>query len=200
MVDKFEKWRFRNDGGTIMEADLELWGGLKGQQVIAAEHAIGAIGTLSAPKTSRVTIDGVIIKTILIDLDGLAVLGTSAKDAIGLLGLKSAIGKYVIATDGVCFKVEMTCIVAPTQETTTITQDIDLGADGDDTIVQGGDAIDDIIINTATLVVTEQVTKLTPALTDLDSIFLIEGDTTASTGEYAGGQFMIKFYGIPVIT
>ena len=198
MVDKFEAWRFRND--ITAEGDLELWGDIKGQQVTAAEHAVGAIGTLGAPVTTRQTLDGVIVKTIKIDLDGLAVLGTQAKDAIALVGGVAYIGRHVVATDGVCFKIEMSCIVAPTQETATITQDIDLRADDDATITQGGDPIDDVIVNTATLVAGETVVNNAPALTDLDYIFLIEGDTAATTGEYSGGQFIIKFFGHPVLT
>ncbi len=200
MVDRFEKWRFRNNSGILVENDVELWGDLKGNQGLAGEHAAGAIGTLGAPVTTRVTIDGVIIKTIKIDLDGLAVLGTQAKDAIALVGIAAYIGRYVIATDGVCFRIEMSCIVVPTEETATITQDIDLGADDDATILQGGDPIDDIIVNTAALVAGETVVNNAPALTANDYIFLIEGDTAATTGEYAGGQFIIKFFGHPVLT
>lgn len=197
MVDKFEAWRFRNT--VLMEDELELWGDLKGK-VAPAEHAAGAIGTLGAPVTTRQIVDGVIIKTIKLDLDGMAVLGTQAKDAIGLVGIAPYIGRYVVATDGVCFRVEIACIVAPTQETATITQDIDLGADDDVTILQGGDPIDDVIVNTATLVAGEVVVNNAPALTANDYIFLIEGDTAASTGEYSGGQFIVKFYGHPVLT
>jgi hypothetical protein len=197
MVDKFEAWRFRNT--VLAEESLEVWGDIKGK-VAPAEHLAGAIGTLGAPVTTRQIIDGVIVKTIKIDLDGFAVLGTQAKDAIALVGGLAAIGRYVIATDGVCFKIEMACISVPTSETATITQDIDLGADDDGTILQGGDPIDDIKVNTAALVAGEIAVQNAPALTDLDYIFLIEGDTTASTGEYAGGQFIIKFYGHPLLT
>ncbi len=196
-VDKFEAWRFRNT--VLAEDSLELWGDLKGK-VAPAEHAVGAIGTLGAPVTTRQIVDGVIIKTIKLDLDGMAVLGTQAKDAIALVGALAYIGRYVIATDGVCFKIEMACISVPTQETATITQDIDLGADDDGTILQGGDPIDDIIVNTAALVAGEVAVNNAPALTANDYIFLIEGDTTGSTGEYSGGQLIIKFYGHPLLT
>ena len=197
MVDKFEAWRFRNT--VLAEESLELWGDLKGK-VAPAEHAVGAIGTLGAPVTTRQIVDGVIIKTIKIDIDGFAVLGTQAKDAIALVGALAYIGRYVIATDGVCFKIEMACISVPTQETATITQDIDLGVDPDGTILQGGDPIDDIKVNTAALVAGEIAVSNAPALTDLDYVFLIEGDTAATTGEYSGGQFIIKFYGHPLLT
>ena len=116
------------------------------------------------------------------------------------MGIVAPIGRYVIDTDGVCFRIEMSCIDVPTQETATITQDIDLGADDDGTILQGGDPIDDVIVNTATLVAGETVVNNVPALTDDDYIFLIEGDTAAATGEYSGGQFIIKFYGHPLLT
>ena len=198
-VDKFEKWTFRQKNVTV-ENELDVWKNLSGKTSPTTEHSAGAIGTLGAPVTTRQILDGVIIKTIKIDLDGLAVLGTQAKDAIALVGIVAPIGRYVIDTDGVCFRIEMSCIDVPTQETATITQDIDLGADDDGTILQGGDPIDDIIVNTATLVAGETVVNNVPALTDDDYIFLIEGDTAAATGEYSGGQFIIKFYGHPLLT
>ena len=203
-VDKFEKWRFRQND-VLIEKDLELWGDIKGQQTIVREHGLGSVGTLGAPETSRITVDGTIITTIKVDLDGLTVKGTQAKDCIGLqLGsLPAYIGRYVVANYGVLYKVEMLCTVAPTQETATITQDIDLGFDGVGTMYQNDAvAIDDIVINTAALVRGETVTNDSPlaAASDNDYIYLIEGDTAATTGEYSGGQFVIKFYGHTVRT
>ena len=97
MVDRFEQWRFRNNDGIIVENDLELFGDIKGRQVIPSESGLGAVGTFGAPVMTRVTIDGTIIKTIKVDLDGYTVKGTQAKDSIGLqLGsLPSYIGRYI---------------------------------------------------------------------------------------------------------
>lgn len=203
MVDRFEQWRFRNNDGIIAENDIELFGDLKGRQTITTEHGLGSVGTFGAPVMTRVTIDGTIIKTIKVDLDGYTVKGTQAKDSIGLqLGsLPSYIGRYIIARDGVCFRIEMICTVTPTEETATIEGDIDLGFDGVGTMYQNdGVAIDDIKINAGTLVTGQMVVNNVPALTDLDYIYLIEGATNGSTGEYSGGQFVIKMYGHPIRT
>lgn len=167
--------------------------------VVAAEHGAGAIGTGVAPSTTRRVENGSIITDIKIDLAGLTVTGTVAKDVIGLVGAAASnIGRYVVAKYGVVYRVEMICIEAPTEGTSTITQDIDLGAD--DGLLAQDDTADDIVINTATLVVTEAATKETPALSANDYLYLIEGDTAASTGIYSGGQFIIRFFGHPVLT
>ena len=201
MVERFERWKFLNNSGILVQEDIELGGDLKGKQVIPTEHGLGSVGTLGAPVMSRVTIDGTIIKTIKVDLDGYTVKGTQAKDSIGLqLGsLPSYIGRYIIARDGVCFKIEFICTVTPTEETATIEGDIDLGFDGVGTMYQNdGVAIDDIKANGATLVTGQSIINNAPALTDLDYIYLIEGATNGSTGEYSGGQFIIKMYGHPI--
>lgn len=170
----------------------------------SAEHGDGAIGTgaIGAPDTYRRTENGIIVKTIKIDITGLANLGTQAKDAIGLeSGTPAAfIGRYVTATDGICFRIEMSCIELPGEGTATITANIDLGADDDATIAEGdGDPIDDIIINTASLVAGETAITNVPALTPNDYIYLIEGDTVGSTGTYNAGQYIIRFYGHPLL-
>ena len=180
-------------------------GAVTGDVLQSAEHGAGAIGTgtILAPRTYRRTENGIIIKTIKIDITGLTVLGTQAKDCIGLAtGTPVAyIGRYVTATDGICFRIEMSCIEVPGEGTATITQDIDLGADGDGTMYEAdGVAIDDIIVNTASLVAGETVVNNAPALTANDYIYLIEGDTAATTGIYNAGQFIIKFYGHPLLT
>ena len=203
MRNIFEATRFRQNNVTV-EKDLELWGNIKGQQTIAAEHGLGTVGTLGAPQTSRIITDGTIVTSILVDLDGWTVKGTQAKDCIGVQNsLPAYIGRYVVAKYGVLYKVEMTCLVAPTEETATITQDIDLGFDGVGTMYQNDAvAIDDIVINTAALVRGETAVNNSPlaAASDNDYIYLIEGDTAATTGEYSGGQFLIKFWGHQVMT
>ena len=172
---------------------------------VTAEHGGGAIGTgtIGAPRTYRRTENGIIIKTIKVDITGYVVKGTQAKDCIGKPSstLPAYIGRYVTATDGICFRIEMFCIEKPGQGTATITQDIDLGADGDGAMYQNdATAIDDIICNTVSLVAGETLVNNAPALTPNDYIYLIEGDTAATTGIYNAGQFIIKFYGHPLLT
>jgi len=166
----------------------------------AAEHGAGAIGTAFAPRTYRRTENGVIITTIKIDITGLACKGDVAKDAIGLAaGGAAYIGRYVTATYGIVYRIEMSCIELPGEGTATITADIDLGAEDVGTTAYDA-AVDDVVINTASLVAGETAITNVPALTANDYLYLVEGDTAATTGVYNAGQYIIKFYGHPIIT
>jgi hypothetical protein len=159
-----------------------------------AEHGAGAVGTAFAPRTYRWQQDGHIITEIHVDLTGLAVVGTAAKDVIGLAAVDECyIGRYVTATNGIVYRIEMICVELPTEGTATITTDIDLGAD--DQVLDYDEGADDIILNTGGLVAGQIVVNETPALTANDYIYLIEGDTTAATGVYSGGQYIIRLFG-----
>ena len=191
-------------GNTTFSGTITATGAVTTDVLQSAEHGAGAIGTgaIGAPDTYRRTENGVIITTIKIDITGLACLGTQAKDAVGLeTGTPAAyIGKYVTATYGIVYRIEMSCVELPGEGTATITVDIDLGADPDATIAEGdGDAIDDIVINTASLVAGETAVTDVPALTPNDYIYLIEGGTDAATGVYDAGQYIIRFYGHPLL-
>lgn len=167
-----------------------------------SEHGAGAIGTSSfgAPRTYRYTRDETIITEIHVDLTGLGCVGTAAKDVIGLAaGGAAYIGRYVVATYGVVFKIEMICLELPGEGTATITADIDLGAEDVGTSAYD-DPCDDIVINTASLVAGEVATTDVPALTANDYLYLIEGDTAATTGVYNAGQYIIRLYGHPVLS
>jgi len=196
---------FRKVNGSIgWEAQRKSQvGAVTGDTLVASASGAGALGTgtIGAPKTYRRIENGTIITTIKVDITGFGVLGTQAKDALGLAaGGAAYIGRYVTATYGIVFRITMACIEAPGQGTATITQDIDLGADDDATITEGGDPIDDIIVNTGTLVAGQVVINNVPALTANDYIYLIEGDTAATTGVYSAGQFVITFYGHQLLT
>ena len=171
-----------------------------------AEHGDGAIGTAVAPVTTRQTVNGVIITTIKVDLTGLGCKGGNAGDAIGLVsGAPDAyIGRYVVATDGVVFKVEMACLEVPAG-TGSATLDIDLVSDatgtyGYDEAIGGATVINnDTLSAGATLVAGEVLTNDGPALTGNDYLYLAEGDAAATDGVYTAGQFIITLYGHAVL-
>ncbi len=168
--------------------------------VLTAEHGAGAIGTAIAPRTYRYTRDGVIITEIHVDITGLGCVGTAAKDAIGLVaGGDAYIGRYVTATCGIVFRIEMICVELPGEGTATITADIDLGAEDDSDVAYDG-PVDDVVINTASLVAGEMASTDVPALTANDYLYLVEGDTAATTGVYNAGQYIIRLYGHPVLS
>ena len=187
-------------GALTQTGAVTIVGAVTHDELQSAEHGAGAIGTAFAPRTYRRTENGIIITTIKIDLTGLACKGDAAKDAIGLAaGGAAYIGRYVVANYGVVFRIEMSCIEVPGQGTATITTDIDLGAeDADDTAYDG--AVDDVVINTAALVAGETAITNVPALTANDYLYLVEGNTDASTGVYNAGQYIIRFYGHALIT
>lgn len=168
--------------------------------VLTAEHGVGAIGTAFAPRTYRYTREGTIITEIHVDLTGLACKGDAAKDAIGLAaGGAAYIGRYVVATNGVVYRVEMSCLEAPGEGTATITSDIDLGAeDAADTAYDG--AVDDVVIDTGGLAAGKTYVNDAPALTANDYLYLVEGDTAASTGVYNAGQVIVRLFGHAVLS
>jgi len=185
--------------GPTISGTATLTGALTNNVLQSAEHGAGAISTAFAPRTYRRTENGHIITEIHVDLTALLCKGDAAKDAIGLATGAAYIGRYVTATYGIVYRVEMVCVEAPGQKTATITSDIDLGAeDAADTAYDV--AVDDVVINTGGLVAGKVFINNIPALTADDYIYLIEGDTTAVTGEYNAGQLIIRFYGHAVIS
>lgn len=160
---------------------------------VTAEHGAGAIGTGTAPTTQRYTRDGTIITEILIDLTGLDSSGVE-NDVIGLAdpGTGAAyLGRNVVATNGIIYKVEMTCLEVPT------------AGDADILLVQGSAAdekFDDTVANTATIcdgtsdwVLGETIVNNAPAITANYYYYLTQGAT--DNAAYTAGQYMIRFYG-----
>lgn len=167
----------------------------------SAEHGAGAIGTGVAPATYRYNdANGDIVTEIQIDLTGLACKGDLAKDAIGLsAGGAAYIGRYVVATCGVVYRVEMLCLETPGEGTATITTDIDLGAEDVGTTAYDG-VVDDVVINTGGLAAGRSFVNDAPALTANDYLYLVEGDTAATTGVYNAGQVIVRLYGHAVLS
>lgn len=175
--------------------------------VLAAEHGDGAISTAFAPITTRRIVNGTIITEIKVDLTGLGCKGAAAGDAIGLVSTvpDAYIGRYVVATDGIVFKVEMICLELPAGSGSA-TLNIDLTPNsssglGYDEAVSGTAIIDNSSLSSgSTLVAGEVVQNAVPALTGNDYLYLTEGDTAATDGVYTAGQFIIRLYGHPVLT
>ncbi len=168
-----------------------------------AEHGAGVIGTGVAPSTMRRQENSIIITEIAIDLTGLACKGDAAGDAIGLsAGGVAFIGRNVVANNGIVYKAEILCIEAPGEGTATITADIDLASNSSGTIEYDGAVASGgaVVINTATLVAGEVVTNDVPALTANDYLYLVEGDTAATTGVYDAGQYIVRLYGRALLT
>jgi hypothetical protein len=160
--------------------------------VVAAEHGIGAIGTALAPATSRRTVNGTIITEIKIDLTGLTSVAT-ANDIIGLTGgsKPAYIGRNVVATNGIIYKIEMCCLEVPATGDTDI--DLVSGSAADDEY-DGAVTNAAIDINGGTWAAGTTVEQLLPAVTTNYYWYLTTG-AGATAATYTAGQFLIRFYG-----
>lgn len=166
--------------------------------VETAEHAAGAVGTGGSVETYRYNLpNGDICTEIQVDITGLGCKGDAQGDVIGVVTDTPVayIGRYVTATCGIVYKVEMICLEAPGQGTATITADIDLMADNEATLDYDAAADDTVIARGGSWAAGNVVQNLVPALTANDYLYLGEGDTAASTGVYNAGQFIIRLYG-----
>ena len=165
--------------------------------VLTAEHGAGSVGTGLTPKTYRWTENSHIITEIHVDLTGLKCKGDAAGDAIALTG-DGYIGRYVVATCGIVYQVEMICLETPTESTATYTLDINLGAENDSDVAYDG-PVDDVILNTGGIALGGVYVNTVPALTADDYIYIVEGDTTAITGVYGAGMMIVRLYGHAVL-
>ena len=156
----------------------------------SAEHGAGAIGTAATPVTYRWIESGVIITQFKIDLTGLASVAT-ANDVIGLAaGGAAYIGRNVVATNGVIFKAEFSCIETPT----TGDNDIDVVTNASAALIYddaGGTAY---LANAGDLLAGQTIQNLVPALTANDYFYLSTG-TGDTAGTYASGMYTLTLYG-----
>jgi len=176
-------------------------GNLAGSEnVLTAEHGAGVIGTGTAPATYRYTApNGDIITEIQLDLTGLACKGDAANDVIGLAaGGAAYIGRYVTATCGVVYRVEVLCLETPGEGTATITTDIDIAGNSSAILAYDG-AAGAAECNLGGLAVGNSYVIDAPGLTANDYLYLVEGDTAATTGVYDAGQLIVRLYGHAVL-
>ncbi len=196
--------------GLVADENGDIWtGGLDGNRKVFgapnitsieadAEHGAGAIGTFAAPVTSRRTENGTIITEIKVGLTGLGCKGDSQGDAIGLVaGGAAYVGRNVVATNGVVYRIEMICVETPAGSGSS-TLDIDLMGDGTGTIAYEGDCDDTVIAKGGNWAAGQVAITNVPALPDDNYLYLGEG--AAGAGVYTAGQFIIRLYGHPLLT
>jgi hypothetical protein len=169
-------WRLLSQEGTDAEAT--------GVAALAAEHGAGAIGTGVAPETYRYTQNGTIITEIKIDITGLGCKGDAQGDAIGLVaGGDAYIGQYVVATNGIVYRIEMICLETPAGSATS-TLDIDLMAEDDSDVAYDGPVDDTVLARAGSWAAGQTIIDNVPALTANDYLYLGEGDTAATNSPY----------------
>ena len=187
---------FNGDVTNVGIIDSVIDGGERGDQGGTTLWSSFGAGLSGAPTYFRYRSDGVIISKIVVPLDGLAVKGDAANDVIGLAaGGAAYIGKYDSRSMGLIYKAEAYCTVVPTEETATITTDIDIAFNASAVLAYDG-AAGTAEVNTGGFTYVDGYAgPLASAPTGGDYIYLVEGDTAATTGEYAGGILVITFYG-----
>lgn len=158
---------------------------------VSAEHGAGFIGTAAAPVTSRRTENGTIVTEFKFDLTGLRSKNTQ-DTVIGLAaGGAAYMGRNVVATNGIIYKMELVCLETPA------------GGDNDLSVYQGSaatNAYNNAVTNGAEKInggdqVAGMVTVVTaPALTANYYYYLVAGtgDTDAA---YTAGMFILRTYG-----
>lgn len=160
-----------------------------------AEHGAGAIGTAAAPTTYRWVENGVIITRIKIDLTGLASVAT-ANDVIGLAaGGAAYIGRNVVATNGIIFKTEFSCIETPAGGD----NDVNVVRNSSGTLEHDGAGGTDYISNSGDLLAGQTIQNLVPAVTANHYYYLTAG-TGDTADTYTAGQYILTTYGHALLT
>ena len=184
-------------GDVTITGDLSVAGDSSfTDEAAAAEHGDGALGTGGILETYRRTENGTIITEIKIDLTGLDSSG-AANDVIGTKtpGTDAAyIGRNVVDTNGIIYKVEVTCLEVPAT------------GDADILFVAGSAAqsFDDTVANTATIAdgtggwAAGQTIVLNTGVTANYYYYMTQGSTDDAT--YTAGQFIVRTYGHALLT
>ena len=162
-------------------------------------YGAGILSTTFGPKKWQWEENANIITEYHIDLTGLGVVGTAANDVIGLVaGGVAYFDRYVVAEHGVIYKAEAICLETPVGSA-TITVDIDVAFNTSGTLEYDG-AAGAAELNFGGFAVGAIYAVTTPgALTTTDYMYLVEGDTAATTGVYTGGMLVIRLYGHAVL-
>lgn len=161
----------------------------------SAEHAAGAIGTAATPVTSRREENGTIITEFKFDVTGLASVAT-ANDVIGLAaGGVAYIGRNVVATNGIIYKVELCCLEVPAGGD----DDINVVANVSAVLEYDGAGGTAYLSNSGDLLAGQTSQNLVPAITANHYYYLTAGtgDTAAA---YTGGQYILRTYGHALLT
>jgi hypothetical protein len=163
--------------------------------VASAEHGAGSIGTAVAPATYRFTQNGIIITKISIDLTGLASVAT-ANDVIGLAaGGAAYIGRNVVATNGVIFKTEFSCLETPL----TGDNDVNVVTSSNAALAYDSAGGTTYISNSGDLLLGQTIQNILPALTANDYFYLTAG-TGDTAGTYTAGMYLLTLYGHAVLS
>jgi hypothetical protein len=176
---------------------------VQGEQILSFATATDTGGGFDGAETVTMYIEkinGEIITTLLVDLTGLLVSGTT-KDIIGEDGVAAAyITQITTAKNGIIYKAEMFCIETPAGSNTTA--DIDLVSNSASLAedVEYDDSGTAVILIAAAKAHTLGMRFASSAGADLsncvdDYLYLVNGSGANSGGTYTAGKLIIKLYG-----
>ena len=164
----------------------------------SATYGAGMVSTEIAPQTSIQTIGGDIVTTMLVDLTALGAKGDAAGDAIGLpAGGAAYLMRYVTATHGILYKVEVAMLELGVAGSGTIVNDFDVRTNSSAALAYDGACGANIIFEGGGAMVKGQSIEdlTTTGGVNNEYVYLTEGATTASTGVYNAGKLVIKLFG-----
>ena len=185
-------------GGIASASAVYVSGALHMESTSTIGRGAGA-ATGSAYSCKVANINGETVTTLLIDIEGMKSMNDEG-DVIGITGTaSSSLMQWNTAVNGILYKLEMTCLEAPTGGT----EDIDLRSgtpggttyDGDGSgfaalLAAGGDWSLGKRLGTDGANGTQ-----TQIGANLDHIYLVSGDA-GTDGIYTAGKFIIKMYGV----
>jgi|7_EtaG_2_1085326.scaffolds.fasta_scaffold07104_3 hypothetical protein len=140
-------------------------------------------------------INGEIISTYMVDLEGMGCNGTVAH-VIGD-GANSSITQLTNANNGFIYKIEMICVEIP--DGTNVPKDIDLAINS--SAIASGSAGSTVILETNADFDKYGKRKESADMADLTAIgdskflYLVDGNGVETGGVYTQGKFVIKLYG-----
>ena len=177
---------------------------LKGAKLtVAAEaptYGAGMVSTEIAPQTFIQDVGGEIVTTMLVDLTGLK-KKSDVGDVIGLDGGGAAyLLQWNTTTHGIPYKIEMSCIEAPTAASNNLL-DFDIIAVDEGNLAFDGDAAggtNAVLMfeaggNTAKGTTIRDLT--TGAVASDQYLYLCDGATSSAADTFTAGKLVIRFYG-----
>ena len=185
------------------EVNLSTSTTLKGMNlsVTATTGAAGAGLTgdsSTSPQVFVQTIGGEIVTTVLLDLDGL-VKESTVGDVIGADSSAAAyLFRYVEATHGVPYKLEMSCIVLPTGTNPLKDFDIiaaDEAALSQDDSASGATNAVSLFAAAGNFAKGQTIQSLAVVPATNQYVYLAEGATSTNKQTFTAGKLVIKMYG-----
>ena len=169
--------------------------------VIAAEWGAGVIGPAAVPPSlRRWTENGTIVTQMKIDISGLTGHGATQDDVIGLKSGDPVayLLRNVVSTMGIIYRTEMTCLETPAGCGSLV--DINLVWNSSATLDYSDAGGTTYGINGGTWAAGKTVVEEATLPTANHYAYLTEGTTDGDDSVFTAGQFLITFYGHPVLT